>query len=546
AVQRQLEDRHRCEFQVDALPAVLDLQRRYVRDVAMPGKAADLLRRLAASNEKRPVGRAEALAAFQSYTGLSTLFVDQTVRLARKDVVADLSRRVVAQPEAVAAMADAVCVAKARLNDPARPVATFLFLGPTGVGKTECAKALARYLFGGAAAAAASGAAGEDATDRLLRFDMNEYLDPGSAGRLIGTPRDPDGLLTAAVRRQPFSVVLLDEVEKAHPAVFDLLLGVLGEGRLTDARGRTADFTNCIVVMTSNLGVREAEASFGLGDPARPGSKVVDQRVAHDRYLDAAKRFFRPEFFNRIDRVVPFARLGRDDVAAIARRLLDGLLARQGLTGRRCVMRVDPAALGRIVDAGYHPRLGARALKREVERRIAMPVARRLATLPPGEPTVIDVVPGDAGARDAAAQVAVRVTPLEPAPPAPPTRAVLLDPAWADPAERLGLVDDLLDRAEAALARLEARAEALAPERGMQQGRMSASHFAYLAIREQAKTVGNLIGWIDRVADQAAKPPERNVRAGARRGPQARPRPAVRRGIGAAAAWQHLVDADPV
>src|SRR5262249_45537500 len=186
---------------------------------------------------------------------------------------------------------DVLAIAKARLNDPDRPLASFLFLGPTGVGKTQCARAVARYLF-------------KDA-DHLVRFDMNEFPQPGSAARLAGTFDNPEGLLTAAVRRRPFAVVLLDEIEKAHPEVLDLLLQVLGEGRLTDALGRTVDFTNTLIVMTSNLGVREAQAGMGF----RPGEH-------HDpeAYERAAQRFFRPEFFNRLDRVVPFDRLGREEV----------------------------------------------------------------------------------------------------------------------------------------------------------------------------------------------------------------------------------------
>ena len=180
-----------------------------------------------------------------------------------------LQGQVLGQAEAVEALADVVSVAKARLNDPDRPLATFLFLGPTGVGKTESAKAIARTLFGDA--------------ERLLRFDLNEFNQPGAAARLVGTFGRPEGLLTAAIRRQPFAVVLLDEVEKAHPEVFDLLLQVLGEGRLTDALGRIADFTSAIIILTSNLVVREAEGNLGFVPEA-------DRSFAYTR---AAERFFR-------------------------------------------------------------------------------------------------------------------------------------------------------------------------------------------------------------------------------------------------------------
>jgi len=169
-------------------------------------------------------------------------------------------------------MADVVATAKARLNDPRAPLGTFLFLGPTGVGKTAAAKALAKYLYGDEA--------------RLLRFDLNEFNDASSLSRLIGAFGQPDGLLTSAVRRQPYCVLLLDEIEKAHPAVFDLLLQVLGEGRLTDALGRTSDFTCAVVIMTSNLGTLEASTALGSSGCGIAAADLVD----------AAQRFFRPEF----------------------------------------------------------------------------------------------------------------------------------------------------------------------------------------------------------------------------------------------------------
>ncbi len=177
---------------------------------------------------------------------------------------------------------------------------------------------------------------------------MNEYIDARAASRLNGDCAEPEGLLTAAIRRQPFSVVLLDEIEKAHPAVFDLLLQVLGEGRLTDSLGRTADFANAIIVMTSNLGSREAGAAFGL----RPAD-----RSDRDVYVSAVERFFRPEFINRIDRVVPFERLSRDHIKAIANRLIADVFLRDGLVHRRCVLHVEPAAMEAVIEQGYHPEL---------------------------------------------------------------------------------------------------------------------------------------------------------------------------------------------
>ncbi len=388
--QRQLEARHRCRFAVDALPVALDLQRRYARSQAFPGKAALFLRRLAVKYPAAAVTRAEVFAEFQARSGLRLSFLDPRTRLERAEVLEALRRQIIGQEAALQAAADVVGIARARLNEPDRPLAALLFLGPTGVGKTQTAKALARYLFGDA--------------DKLVRFDMNEFLTPGAAARLIGTFDQPEGLLTAAVRRQPFCVVLLDEIEKAHPEVFDLLLQVLGEGRLTDAHGRLTDFSNAIVILTSNLGVREAAAKVGFGGEAGGAA-----------YVRAAERFFRPEFFNRIDRVVPFDRLGRDDVWHIAELLMQDVLKREGLVRRKCVLRVEAAALERVVDQGYDPQLGARALKRAIERLLTRPVARRLAEGLPEAMTLIHLYPDGA-------DVGVRVeglTQVEPAAPPP-------------------------------------------------------------------------------------------------------------------------------
>jgi ATP-dependent Clp protease ATP-binding subunit ClpA len=459
-VRRRLEGRHRCRFDADVLPVVLDLQRRYGRETAFPGKAATFLGQLAARHQRGDAGRADVLREFHLRSGLAVTFLDRQARLDRQDVLDSLRQQVIGQDAALEAVTDAIGVAKARLNDPDRPLGVFLFLGPTGVGKTECAKALARFLFGG--------------DDRLLRFDLNEYCEPGSAARLVGTFDQPEGFLTSAIRRQPFAVILFDEVEKADPEVFDLLLQVLGEGRLTDALGRTADFSNALIVLTSNLGVREAEASFGYRE---------DAAARGTAFVRAAERFFRPEFFNRLDRVIPFRRLGRDEVRTIARKVIEGVFAREGLVQRKCLLAVETPALEWVVDQGYEPALGARALKRAVERQVTQPVAEQLAGLPPGAFTTVRVYPGRGG-------LAVQVRSLEQVPPVAP-RPDLND------------TEGLLRRIQGALRRIENDLAPLRPPGELSLRQVSAEQLRYFLVRDLADEVRDQVRELAREVEEA-------------------------------------------
>ena len=449
SVQRQLEEQHECTFELGVLPRVIDLQRRHASDSSFPGKAAGFLRYLAAKFGGRSIGEGQVLEAFQSQTGLSLMLLSPDQRLNRRMVDQSLRERIIGQDEAVAALTDVVMVAKARLNDPSRPLASFLFLGPTGVGKTQSAKALAHFLFGDEA--------------RLTRFDMNEYNSPDAVARLIGTRHEPEGLLTAAIRRQPFSVVLLDEIEKADADVFDVLLALLGEGRLTDALGRTASFNNAIVILTSNLGVKEAGVSLGF----RPGE---ESRAS--TFIGAAEKFFRPEFFNRLDRVVPFEALRQDDVERIANLLIREVFERDGLRQRQCVLRILPAAMDRLVHEGYHPQFGARALKRVIEKQLAQPVAVRLSTVAPGVPTIINVLPADDG-------VESRLQPIEPA-------------ARHFPAAELaesGGRETILDASLRALERIEQAVESRQPGSSVELGNITGEQEQYFALREQCRRV---------------------------------------------------------
>jgi ATP-dependent Clp protease ATP-binding subunit ClpB len=269
----------------------------------------------------------------------------------------NLRRRVVGQDEALVAVANAIRRARAGLQDANRPIGSFLFLGPTGVGKTELTKALAEFLF--------------DDESAMIRVDMSEYMEKHSVARLIGAPPgyvgyDEGGALTEAVRRRPYQVILFDEIEKAHPDVFNVLLQVLDDGRLTDGQGRTVDFRNTLIVLTSNLG-SEALASLPEG---------ADVAEAREEVMEAVRAAFRPEFLNRLDEILLFRRLSRADMTGIVEiqlKRLDKLLA-----DRKITLDIDDAAKLWLAEAGYDPVYGARPLKRVIQRALQNPLAEQI------------------------------------------------------------------------------------------------------------------------------------------------------------------------
>ncbi len=288
----------------------------------------------------------------------------------------ELHKRVVGQKEAVIAVSNAVRRSRAGLSDPNRPSGSFLFLGATGVGKTELSKALANFLF--------------DSDDAMIRIDMSEFMEKHSVSRLVGAPPgyvgyEEGGTLTEAVRRKPYSVVLLDEVEKAHPDVFNILLQVLDDGRLTDSQGRTVDFKNTVIIMTSNLG---SAAIRELGDnaPAAEVKSVV---------MEAVGEHFRPEFINRIDEVVVFQQLGQSQIRGIADIQLDRLRAR--LHEREIGLELDDSAFDQLVAVGYDPVFGARPLKRAIQAEIENPLASRILSGEFGAGDTITVSAGKEG-----------------------------------------------------------------------------------------------------------------------------------------------------
>jgi ATP-dependent Clp protease ATP-binding subunit ClpB len=320
---------------------------------------------------------AEQIAAVVSrWTGVP---VDKMLEGEREKLLSmedALRGRVVGQDAALEAVADAVRRARAGLNDPNRPLGSFLFLGPTGVGKTELTKALAAFLF--------------DDETAITRMDMSEYMEKHSVSRLIGAPPgyvgyDEGGALTEAVRRRPYQVVLFDEVEKAHPDVFNVLLQVLDDGRLTDGQGRVVDFKNTLLIMTSNLG-SDALANQGEGE---------DVEAVRPYVMEAVRAHFRPEFLNRIDEIILFRRLGRDQIAGIVRIQLARL--EKLMADRRLTLSIDDGALAWLADKGYDPVYGARPLKRVIQKDLVDPMAKKLLAGELEDGSVIAVSAGAEG-----------------------------------------------------------------------------------------------------------------------------------------------------
>jgi ATP-dependent Clp protease ATP-binding subunit ClpC len=345
-----------------ALTRLHQLHQRYATYSANPGRPLRFLKNLLSDRApEKQLDEAQVIAAFSRETGLPPLLLDDDVLLELKATSEWFAKRVIGQPEAVQRVVDLLVLIKARLARPRKPLASFLFIGPTGTGKTEMAKSLAGFLFGD--------------PGRLVRFDMNEFSDPVSVQRLIGGPLtdNAEGLLTARIREQPFSVVLLDEFEKADRSFFDLLLQILGEGQLTDAAGRVADFCNSVIVMTSNLGVEGVQRGpTGF----RPDGAATSEAQSH--LADAVRQFLRPEIYNRLDAIVPFDVLTPDSVLAIARRHLDLLAQRDGVRLRSIQWHLQPEVAAHLASRGYNARYGARPLKRVIERELLVPLAEAL------------------------------------------------------------------------------------------------------------------------------------------------------------------------
>jgi ATP-dependent Clp protease ATP-binding subunit ClpC len=343
----------------ETLAEAFELAQHFLPDVAPPGNVLRLLHATAAEAAEHGAetfAGADVLATLAAASGLPLALLDPDAPLPLDEVRSFFERRVLEQPEAVDCVVERIAMIKAGVTDPSRPLGVFLFVGPTGTGKTEIAKTLAEFLFGSA--------------DRLVRLDMSEYQTPEALERLLSdTATEPRGAaLVSSVRKDPFAVVLLDEFEKASPPIWDLFLQVFDDGRLTDLQGRVVDFRRCVIVLTSNLGaplVRGPSVGF---EP----TEHVFSSTGIERAIRAS---FRPEFLNRLDRVVVFRPFERSAMRALLDKELAEALARRGLRGRPWAVELDDSAYAFLVDKGFSPELGARPLKRALERYLLAPLA---------------------------------------------------------------------------------------------------------------------------------------------------------------------------
>ena len=389
------EKYHHVQVTEDALEAAVKLSDRYITDRNLPDKAIDILDEACASVRLHsskdysgqmgdPVVDADTVRQIISqWTNIPLTRLNAAESSSLLQLEEALHERIVGQGKAVKAVAQAVRRARAGLKDPHRPMGSFLFLGPTGVGKTELAKALAENLFGDERA--------------LLRFDMSEYMEKHTASRLIGAPPgyvgyEEGGRLTSAVKRRPYSIVLLDEIEKAHPDIFNLLLQIMEDGRLTDGQGVTVDFRNCVILMTSNACAELMSDKRSLGFAADADTAVANQK---QNVLQGIKDIFRPEFLNRLDEIVVFDPLGKKELAQIVDKMLEELQKRLRDTGMR--LRMTASARDKLLQSGMDVRYGARplrrALQKEIEDKLADLYLER--TFAAGDEILIDVIAGD-------------------------------------------------------------------------------------------------------------------------------------------------------
>lgn len=365
-----LEQENGLRISISAISQLMYVHRIFQSNKALPGAVIRLLRQMAIKHRYGMVDAQNVREEFGMVTGLREEIFSAGYWFEKNEVVNSLQRDLIGQKEAAFALNNVIQLYKAKLNNPRRPISSLMFIGPTGVGKTHAAKILTRYLTGN--------------EEALVRFDMNEYLDPYAIDRLIGDEYNPEGQLTGKIRYRPFSVLLLDEIEKAHPKVHDLFLQLLDDGRLTDRLGRTVDFTNSIIIMTSNVGADDNRFRISLGNDREHQSQA-------QVYRGALEKQFRPEFVNRIEQIVIFRPLEREHILGISRLQIKELLQRDGFVRRTTILNIQKEALEWVANRGYDPDMGGRALRRQIERDLTSLSADQLLKIRTPGPIILDI-----------------------------------------------------------------------------------------------------------------------------------------------------------
>ena len=385
---KDLSENYQVSLEEEAVLEVIRLNKRYTPYAGVPGKPIRFLENLllqksgAAKTEKADaekaiqIDKSEVIHYFCQDTGMPAFMVDPTIPMDLDQVNRFFSENVFGQPIAVGSVTNVLATVKSSLSRSGKPIASFLFVGPTGVGKTELAKVLADFMFG--------------SRDRMIRFDMSEYSSAQNVLRLTEGIGNGDGLLTSAVRREPFCVLLFDEIEKAHPDFSDLLLQVLGEGRLTDGRGKMVNFCSTIIIMTSNIGATRIQQN--------PISILMNDSKGSDssKFMTAVEKHFRPELFNRIDQIIPFEALNADTVRHVVEREMHAFKMREGIQFRKLDLRLPEDIFDFLAQKGYDKKYGARQLQRTLQEALIIPLSKALNLEDPDDQLIVEVkVEGD-------------------------------------------------------------------------------------------------------------------------------------------------------
>lgn len=376
---KDIASNKRIEIEEDAIREVIRLNQRFNPYSGMPGKPIHFFESILINKKHASEGssggpinisKKEVIRHFCEDSGMPLFMVDPALPMETEKIKADFNSRIYGQEGAVNGLVEILAAVKTALAKKGQPIASLLFVGPTGVGKTELAKVLAGFMFGNAS--------------NLVRFDMSEYSNYYATLRLIGTDYFTEGLLTSAIRKSPFCVLLFDEIEKAHPTFFDLLLQVLSEGRLSDNQGKTVNFCSTIIIMTSNIGAEKLQRGT-------IGWDTQDESSSSELYISAIENYFRPELFNRIDRVIPFGALNQPLVRKVVEREIALFKAREGIKYRRMDLFIDDKVLNYLAKVGFHPKYGARQLQRSIQDELVIPLARQLNQQDYDEQIIVNV-----------------------------------------------------------------------------------------------------------------------------------------------------------